>query len=146
MRSRRSGPRRPARSRTTRSSARDIRFLFEPNSSTLDLANQDNLRDLEAIKKLLQVSPGSTLLLRGHVDNALVAKFREQGGEAYVRTQALRAMELSKNRAAEIRRLLVERHSLAPARIDIVGRGWDEPAAAESERNRRVEVQWFTIE
>jgi NitT/TauT family transport system substrate-binding protein len=80
------------------------------------------------------------------VDNALVAKFREQGGEAYVRTQALRAMELSKNRAAEIRRLLVERHNLAPARIDIVGRGWDEPAAAESERNRRVEVQWFTIE
>ncbi len=126
--------------------SRDIRFLFEPNSSTLDLANQDNLRDLEAIKKLLQVSPGSTLLLRGHVDNALVAKFREQGGEAYVRTQALRAMELSKNRAAEIRRLLVERHGLAPMRIDIVGRGWDEPAGPESERNRRVEVQWFTIE
>jgi NitT/TauT family transport system substrate-binding protein len=126
--------------------SRDIRFLFEPNSSTLDLSNQDNLRDLEAIKKLLQVSPGSTLLLRGHVDNALVAKFREQGGEAYVRTQALRAMELSKNRAAEIRRLLVERQGLAPARIDIVGRGWEEPAAAEPERNRRVEVQWFTIE
>jgi NitT/TauT family transport system substrate-binding protein len=126
--------------------SRDIRFLFEPNSSMLDVSNQDNLRDLEAIKKLLQVSPGSTLLLRGHVDNALVSKFREQGGEAYVRTQALRAMELSKERAEEIRRLLVARHGLEPARIDIVGRGWEEPATAESERNRRVEVQWFTIE
>lgn len=126
--------------------SRDIRFLFEPNSSTLDLGNQDNLRDLEAIKKLLQVSPGSTLLLRGHVDNALVPKFREQGGEAYVRTQALRAMELSKDRADEIRRVLVERHGLDASRIDIVGRGWEEPAAAESERNRRVEVQWFTVE
>jgi NitT/TauT family transport system substrate-binding protein len=126
--------------------SRDIRFLFQPNSSMLDLSNQDNIRDLEAIKKLLQVSPGSTLLLRGHVDNALVQKFREQGGEAYVRTQALRAMELSKDRAAEIRRLLIERHNVEPMRIDIVGRGWEEPGGGESERNRRVEVQWFTIE
>ena len=36
-------------------------------------------KNLEAIKKLLQVSPGSTLLLRGHVDNALVAEFRQTG-------------------------------------------------------------------
>jgi NitT/TauT family transport system substrate-binding protein len=126
--------------------SKDIRFLFEANSTMLDMTNQDNLNDLDAIKRLLQVSPGSTLLLRGHVDNALVPKFREQGGEAYVRTQALRAMELSKNRAAEIRRVLVERHNLPVARIDIVGRGWEEPAGPESERNRRVEVQWFTIE
>ena len=86
--------------------SKDIRFLFEPNSTTLDLANQDNIKNLDAIKRMLQVSPGSTMLLRGHVDNAKVEDFRRQGGEAYVRTQALRAMELSKNRAAEIRRLL----------------------------------------
>jgi NitT/TauT family transport system substrate-binding protein len=126
--------------------SKDIRFLFEPNSAMLDLANQENVANLDAIKRLLQVSPGSTLLLRGHVDNALVAKFREQGGEAYVRTQALRAMELSKNRAGEIRRLLIERYNISNMRIDIVGRGWEEPVAPESERNRRVEVQWFTIE
>jgi NitT/TauT family transport system substrate-binding protein len=126
--------------------SKDIRFLFQPNSSALDLTNPGNLSDLEAIKRLVQVSPGSTLLLRGHVDNALVPKFREQGGEAYVRTQALRAVELSKNRASEIKRLLVERHGIDASRIDIVGRGWEEPASADSERNRRVEVQWFTIE
>ena len=89
--------------------SKDIRFLFEPNSATLDMANQENIRNLEAIRKLVQVSPGSTLLLRGHVDNALVARFRQQGGEAYVRTQALRAVELSKERAAEIRKQLNER-------------------------------------
>jgi NitT/TauT family transport system substrate-binding protein len=126
--------------------SKDIRFFFEANSASLDGANQENNRNLDAIKKLLQVSPGSTLLLRGHVDNALVEKFRQQGGEAYVRTQALRAMELSKNRAEEIRRLLVERYSIPVARIDVVGRGWEEPIAKESEQNRRVEVQWFTIE
>jgi NitT/TauT family transport system substrate-binding protein len=126
--------------------SKDIRFLFEPNSSALDMANQDNIRNLEAIKRMLQVSPGSTMLLRGHVDNARVAEFRNKGGEAYVRTQALRAMELSKNRAAEIRKLLIERHAIDPKRLDIVGRGWEEPAGPDSDKNRRVEVQWFTIE
>ncbi len=125
--------------------SKDIRFFFEANSAALD-GNQDNTRNLEAIKKLLQVSPGSTLLLRGHVDNALVEKFRQQGGEAYVRTQALRAMELSKDRAGEVRKLLVEKYNIPIARIDVVGRGWEEPIARESEQNRRVEVQWFTIE
>jgi NitT/TauT family transport system substrate-binding protein len=126
--------------------SKDIRFLFEPNAADLDLSNQENIRNLEAIKRLLQVSPGSTLLLRGHVDNALVEDFRRKGGEAYVRTQALRAMELSKNRAGEIRRLLIERYNIDPKRIDIVGRGWEEPAGANSDLNRRVEVQWFTLE
>jgi NitT/TauT family transport system substrate-binding protein len=80
------------------------------------------------------------------VDNAKVAEFRKVGGEPYVRTQALRAMELSKNRAAEIRKLLIDRYSIDPKRIDIVGRGWEEPAGPNSDLNRRVEVQWFTVE
>jgi NitT/TauT family transport system substrate-binding protein len=126
--------------------SKDIRFLFEPNAATLDQANQENTKNLEAIKRLLQVSPGSTLLLRGHVDNARVEDFRRQGGEAYVRTQALRAMELSKNRAAEIKKLLVERYNIDAKRIDIVGRGWEEPSGPNSDMNRRVEVQWFTVE
>ena len=126
--------------------SKDIRFMFEPNEAKLDIANQENVRNLEAIKRLLQVSPGSTLLLRGHVDNARVAEFRKTGGEAYVRTQALRAMELSKNRAATIRQLLIDRYGIDPKRIDTVGRGWEEPAGPNSDLNRRVEVQWFTVE
>jgi NitT/TauT family transport system substrate-binding protein len=126
--------------------SKDIRFLFEPNTATLDMSNQENVRNLESIKKLLQVSPGSTILLRGHVDNALVSQFRQQGGEAYVRTQALRAMELSKNRAAEIRKLLIDKYQADQKRLDVVGRGWEEPAGSDSVQNRRVEVQWFTIE
>lgn len=126
--------------------SKDIRFLFEPNSTALDMTNQDNIKSLEAIKKLLQVSPGSTILLRGHVDNALVPEFRKQGGEEYVRKQALRAMELSRDRAGEIRRLLIERYQIDPKRLDVVGRGWEEPSGTDSALNRRVEVQWFTIE
>jgi NitT/TauT family transport system substrate-binding protein len=126
--------------------SKDIRFMFEPNSADLDMQNQSNMANLESIKKLIQVSPGSTILLRGHVDNALVDEFRKRGGEGYVRQQALRAIELSRRRAAEIKRLLVEKYSVAADRLDVVGRGWEEPAGADSDRNRRVEVQWFTIE
>jgi NitT/TauT family transport system substrate-binding protein len=126
--------------------SKDIRFLFEPNSSALDMANQENIRNLDAIKRLLQVSPGSTVLLRGHVDNTKVPDFRRQGGEAYVRQMALRAMELSKDRAAEIRKHLIERYQIDAKRLDIVGRGWEEPAGPDPDKNRRVEVQWFTIE
>jgi len=126
--------------------SKDIRFLFQPNSANLNMNDEANLKNLETIKKMLQVSPGSTILLRGHVDNAMVETFRKQGGEARVRAMALAAMELSRNRANEIKRVLIEKHGLSPDRIDTVGRGWEEPAGTDSEQNRRVEVQWFTIE
>jgi NitT/TauT family transport system substrate-binding protein len=126
--------------------SRDIRFLFEPNSAKLDMSAQTNLEDLERIFKLLQVSPGSFVLLRGHVDNAKIEEFRQQGGETLVRKKALEAMELSNRRAAEIRKLLIERHKLDPSRIETVGRGWEEPSGGNSDSNRRVEVQWHTLE
>jgi NitT/TauT family transport system substrate-binding protein len=125
---------------------KDIRFFFEPNEAKLDMANQSNIQNLEAIKKMLQVSPGSTMLLRGHVDDAQVAVFRAKGGDAYVRQMALKAMDLSQKRAAEIRRLLIEKYTVDGKRLDIVGRGWEEPAGKDSALNRRVEVHWFTIE
>jgi len=126
--------------------SKDIRFLFEPNEAKLDLNNQDNIQNLDSIKRLVQISPGSKLLLRGHVDNAKIEEFRRKGGEALVRSAALSAMDLSKRRAAEIRRLLIERYNIDSARIEVVGRGWEEPAGPNSDLNRRVEVQWFTIE
>jgi NitT/TauT family transport system substrate-binding protein len=126
--------------------SRDIRFLFMPNSSDLDMSNENNLKDLASIKKMLQISPGSMVLLRGHVDNAKIAEFMKQGGQAFVRTQAMKAMELSKARAGEIARILVQKYGIEDARIEKVGRGWDEPLGNDSDQNRRVEVQWFTLE
>jgi NitT/TauT family transport system substrate-binding protein len=31
-------------------------------------------------------------------------------------------------------------------RVDIVGRGWEEPVSNDPEQNRRVEVQWYMLE
>ena len=127
--------------------SKDIRFFFEANSSTLDRNAPQNGEYLDTIKRFLQVSPGSTVLLRGHVDNARVGEFRDQGGEQLVKSMALKAMELSRQRALAVSQALRERHKdIDASRIEVVGRGWEEPAGADSDLNRRVEVQWFTLE
>ncbi len=127
--------------------SKDIRFFFEANSAALDRNAPQNLEYLDTIKRFLQVSPGSTVLLRGHVDNARVNEFREQGGEQLVKSMALKAMELSRQRALAVSSALQERHKdIDASRIEAVGRGWEEPAGPNSDLNRRVEVQWFTLE
>ena len=127
--------------------SKDIRFFFEPNSSVLDRNAPQNTEYLETINRFLQVSPGSTVLLRGHVDNARVNEFRDQGGEQLVKSMALKAMELSRQRSIAVRDALLERHKKIDAsRLETVGRGWEEPASPNSDLNRRVEVQWFTLE
>ena len=127
--------------------SKDIRFFFEPNSSRLDNAAEENLKYLDTIQNFLQVSPGSMVLLRGHVDDARRAEFEKQGGQQLVRSMALKAMELSRQRAESVRDALLKRHPRLDAkRIELVGRGWEEPAGTDSDMNRRVEVQWFTLE
>jgi NitT/TauT family transport system substrate-binding protein len=127
--------------------SKDIRFFFEPNSAGLDKAATQNVEYLDTIKRFLQVSPGSTVLLRGHVDNARVAEFRQQGGEQLVKSMALKAMELSRQRALAVQEALLERHpKLEKSRLEAVGRGWEEPSGEDNDKNRRVEVQWFTLE
>jgi NitT/TauT family transport system substrate-binding protein len=127
--------------------SKDIRFFFEANSAELDKDAKANQDYLDTIKKFLQVSPGSIVLLRGHVDNAMVADFERQGGPALVKSMALKAMELSRQRTQSVKDALLARHTgIAEDRIELVGRGWEEPIGQDSEQNRRVEVQWFTLE
>ncbi len=126
---------------------RDIRFFFLPNDHRLDMANPENTKLLGDVNRLLGVSPGSVVLLRGHVDDARREEFRQQGGETLVRSLALKAIELSTKRAEEVKAQLLQLHTeLDPSRLETVGRGWEEPAGKDSDLNRRVEVQWFTLE
>jgi NitT/TauT family transport system substrate-binding protein len=128
--------------------SKDIRFFFEPNSSNLDRSAQQNQEYLATIKRFLQVSPGSTVVLRGHVDNARIAEFRQSGGESLVKSMALKAMELSQQRAKAVSdALLAKFPEIDKSRVESVGRGWEEPTGStDPSQNRRVEVQWFTIE
>src|SRR3982751_2454162 len=125
-----------------------IRFFFEPNSSNLDRNAAQNQEYLQTVKRFLQVSPGSTVLLRGHVDNARVNEFRQSGGEQLVQSMALKAMELSRQRAMAVHdALLAKFPEIDKTRVESVGRGWEEPTAtSDPAQNRRGEVQWFTVE
>jgi NitT/TauT family transport system substrate-binding protein len=128
--------------------SKDIRFFFEPNSANLDRNAAQNQEYLQTIKRFLQVSPGSTVVLRGHVDNARIQEFRDSGGEQLVQSMALKAMELSRQRALAVSEALLAKFpEIDKARVEAVGRGWEEPSGAtDAAQNRRVEVQWFTIE
>jgi NitT/TauT family transport system substrate-binding protein len=43
--------------------------------------------------------------------------------------------------------LLAKFPEIDKARVEAVGRGWEEPTGStDPAQNRRVEVQWFTIE
>lgn len=126
--------------------SKDVRFYFEPNSSVLVAGNADNEQYFATIKNYLQVSPGSVVMLRGHVDNSLVAKFRAEGEET-LRTMTMQAMKLSQDRANAVRQAVLKRHpGIAQDRIEAIGRGWEEPAGSDADKNRRVEVRWFTLE
>ena len=77
--------RRRPRSRAIRCSARTSASSSSRTPSNARPATRRRTRNTcDTIKRFLQVSPGSTVLLRGHVDNARVNEFREQGGEQLV--------------------------------------------------------------
>ena len=71
---------------------------------------------------------------------------RQQGGPELVQRMAIRAVQLSKDRCNSVMKALVELHKVDPARIESLGLGWREPLGKDMEQNRRVEVQWFTLE
>jgi NitT/TauT family transport system substrate-binding protein len=124
--------------------SKDIKFFFQPNSDELDMTVESNAKGLEAIKDMLRNSPGSVLNFVGHVDDAKKADFARQGARV-LREMTAAADELSRKRADGVRRKL-EQMGVEVRRVKTEGRGWREPASKVSEENRRVEVQWFTVE
>jgi outer membrane protein OmpA-like peptidoglycan-associated protein len=110
----------------------DSGILFAVNSSTLQSAGQQNLRDLAAS---LEEYEGTDVLVVGHTDST--------GEEAYNQS-------LSERRADSARTFLLGA-GLEPGRVRAVGRGEMEPIAtndteAGRQDNRRVEVAIFASE
>ena len=125
--------------------SKSIIFEFDPNESALDTKIPDNKKGLESIAKLLQVSPGSTILLRGHAEGSRVEKARKQGGDAAARKLVLKLKALSKERCNTLKRLLREEHGVDDARMRVEGVGADEPTGKGRDRDRRVETLWFPV-
>jgi len=126
--------------------SKDIRFQFKPNSSKLESDNEQNRKGLQSIAQLVKVSPGSTVLLRGHADGSLAVKARQTQGEAKAREMFLALKSLSRARCAEVKRVLEESFRIDPQRIEAQGVGADEPTGQGPDADRRVEVLWMVLE
>ncbi len=126
--------------------SKDIRFMFRPNSSKLETGTQANTKGLTSISQLVKVAPGSTVLLRGHADGSLLEQFRRQGGQARFLQAKLQLKELSRSRCAEVKMMLTDQYGFDAKRIEVQGVGSDEPTGKGPDADRRVEVQWFTVE
>jgi NitT/TauT family transport system substrate-binding protein len=124
--------------------SKDIKFFYLPNSAELDLKNEQNLKNLEAVKELLRSSPGSVINLVGHVDGARREEFARDGARR-LREMTAAADDLSRKRAEGVRAALLQA-GVEARRLQSEGRGWNEPVSKISDENRRVEVQWFTVE
>ena len=131
-RSRRSAPARPGTLESNPLLSKDIRFLFEPNSATLDLDEPVEPVEPRRDQEDAAGQPGlDHPAARPRRQRAWSRSSASSGGDAFVRTQALKAMELSKQRAAEIRQMLDH----APERRPAAHRG----ASAAAGKNRLAE-------
>lgn len=126
--------------------SKDIRFKFEANSSKLDMNHAENQKGLQSIAQLVKISPGSTILLRGHADGSQARQIRETQGESKARDMFISLKSLSKARCAEVKRVLEEKFKIDAARMESQGVGADEPTGKGSEADRRVEVLWMVLE
>jgi len=126
--------------------SKDIRFKFRPNSSKLEMNNEENKKGLESIAQLVKVSPGSTVLLRGHADGSLVPGIRQREGEARARESLLTLKSLSKARCAEVKQVLEDKFKIEASRIESHGVGAEEPTGKGPDADRRVEVLWMVYE
>ena len=129
--------------------SKGITFSFAANSSkfmTGEKEKKENQDGLKAIVQLLKVSPGSRVLLRGHADGSRIEEYRKTGGEAKAREVKLVLKNLSKARCAELKQILTDEQKVDASRIESQGVGADEPTGKGPDADRRVEVQWFTLE
>jgi NitT/TauT family transport system substrate-binding protein len=86
------------------------------------------------------------VLLRGHVDDAMVPEFHKQGGDSFVRMSGSQGDGTEQKPRGGNQARAGRARKARSARIEIVERGWEEPAGNSSEEKRRVEVQRFTVE
>jgi integrase len=85
--------------------------------------------------------PSDLARIRWHMLDLAKRRLIYPRDEESVRRVALAAMQLSKDRAAEVARILVNDYKVDGSRIKTIGRSWEEPISKHPEENRRVELQ-----
>ncbi len=120
------------------------RLDFDPKSSSEEV--RQNLRLLDKVAEQMGFMGTTVVKLVGHLDTSRVQEYKAKGQQAYIEASA-QAKLISKKRAEFVKKLMVERWHIEAERIVTEGRGWDSPISADDpDRNRRVEVQFLSLE
>ena len=124
----------------------DLEILY--NSGEVDVSPSAD-GTLDEIAGVLEKYPSVRLVLVGHSDDreAVAARGDDAAEAGAAADPAAAAVELSRRRAAEVARALVQR-GIAAGRLDVTGAGMESPVSSNATprarlRNRRVEVKLF---
>ncbi len=118
---------------------RDVRLQFD-DGINLSGDDEGNRKILDGLAQTLRTSPGSILVLVGHVEPTRRAELEKSLGKMKA---MMAARSLGQGRAEAVRKVLVDTRRIDASRIQILSRGWEQPLAnaANPRLNRRVEVQ-----
>ncbi len=129
----------------------DVQLFFEAQKLDFDLSSttpeiKENIALLNKVAEQTSFLATTMVKLVGHLDTAKVEEIKAKGNQAFIEASA-QAKLVSKKRAEFIKKILVEKYKVDPERIITEGRGWDSPIdAADPAKNRRVEVQFISLE
>lgn len=120
-------------------------LTFQRNSAALETAADaaDNAKILAALTRKLKREVGCRILLRGHVDGSKLGEVPAEDR----RELEEQAIQLSAERAASVKKELVDKFLIPEQQIKTEGVGAREPLpGAPGSRNRRVEVRTMSLE
>jgi len=125
--------------------SKDIRFLFQPNFGDPRPEEPEHLTQLETIKSLLQVSPGSLGAVARARRQRPARGVRKMGGEKMVRDMALKSVELTRTGAGN-QTLVAGTARRGPGAIETIGAGGTSRSEPTASRTGASRCSGFTVE
>jgi NitT/TauT family transport system substrate-binding protein len=118
---------------------KDGKDVEEPYDPTVD-------DTLAKIAQLIETFGATRVVIEGHTDSSM----KTQTAPADLPALVAEVKKLSEERAAAVRKELVDKYKVDPNRVTVRGMGWDKPAdnsdPNNQPKNRRVEVKIYPAE
>jgi outer membrane protein OmpA-like peptidoglycan-associated protein len=128
----------------------NVALYFDPNEDTFDIDSdqqeiRDNMERLDKVAEQTKFLSTTAIELVGNADPSMKQSFKDKGPQAYVEAAA-NLKQLSEERAAFIKKLLIEHYGLPANRVISKGVGWDNPIdLTDFSKDRRVDVMFVSM-
>ena len=128
----------------------NVALYFDPNENSFDIASHrpefvENMQRLDKVAEQTKFLSTTAIELIGNADPSMKQTFKDKGPQAYAEAAA-NLKQLSEDRAAFIKQLLVTHYGLPANRVISKGVGWDNPIdPADFAKDRRVDVVFVSM-